>query len=611
MKSIILFLLFLPLATFSQAPGGVSSNIKLWVKAELGISTSGANIIDWDDQTNTNTFSVTGTPKFASHDVNYNFSIAFDGSSRFVGNTSIANTTHAFVVGKIANPSGVTASGALMGSTTVSSHQYFFHTQGGTLYCGGNTNSIYTGYTSTNSVPYSILSEDLGKTPAAADMIRLNGENKTNSSGNDPAVYNGIPTIGSRGTENILNGSEIAEAILYNTSLSAVNVNKIESYLAIKYGITLSNAGGGTAGDYTSSGGTIIWDADNGSGYHNDVIGIGRNDNSALIQRQSRQSDDSTRIYLSELGWDNWDNDGVFATNNQFIMMGHNGQKLRHTFGNNEYPAGLGIYSRIDREWKITNTNFTGTFSLDVKLNTSPVTASHLRILVDDDGNFSNAALYNPTISYSGGEVTISGISNSMIPANTTKYLTIVSINSSTPLPVGLVNFTAAAFENKYVNLNWQTASENNNRFFGIERSTDGNQWQEIGRVNGADNSARLLSYSYVDNNPVERTCYYRLKQVDNDGNFSYSEIRIVKPDLSAGKELMIYPNPATGQIIIKAKEKILPGIIVYDATGRNVSPYVKTTVTDDWRLMVDLANLPPGIYILKTKNAVAKLMRL
>ncbi len=401
----------------------------------------------------------------------------------------------------------------------------------------------------------------------------------------------------------------IAEMIHYNSnSITATEVKKVESYLAIKYGLLLSNNGGGTSGDYLSSPGTTVWDADNGSSYHNSVIGIGRDDNSALLQKQSHQWDDSTRIYLATLQSSNTANTGSFSSDAAFVIMGHNNQPLKHTYGSaNEYPPGLGIYSRIDREWKITNTNFTGSFSIDIKLNTSLITASDIRILIDDDGDFSNAILYNPAIGYSGGVVTISGITNSMISASSTKYLTVVSLNSSTPLPVRLVNFNAVSYENKYVTLNWQTASENNNLFFGIERSVNGIQWQEIARMNGAGNSNQLLSYSYIDSNPITGASYYRLKQIDADERYSWSAVRLVHMNPPANSKLAIYPNPATDYVAVEGMQGIIPGIIVYDAMGRNMSQYIKITVIDNIRLVVEVSILPQGIYIIKTKVGSAK----
>jgi hypothetical protein len=174
-------------------------------------------------------------------------------------------------------------------------------------------------------------------------------------------------TFGGSNT-NIFAG-QIAEIIHYDLdalSGGAADINKIESYLAVKYGLTLSNSGGGSNGNYTSSTGATIWNATAGSGYHNNVIGIGRDDNSALLQKQSKQTDDATRIYISGLQSSNAANTGSFSTDEQFVMIGNNNATSALNAANTEYPSGLGITSRFDREWKITNTGFTGTFSLSI-----------------------------------------------------------------------------------------------------------------------------------------------------------------------------------------------------------------------------------------------------
>lgn len=611
MKSYLLILLFFPFAALSQSPGGVATtNLKLWNKANAGVTTSGSNVTAWTDQTGINSFSITGTPVLQPATLNYNPTVSFNGSSRFTGNTAINNITQAFTIGKITNNAG-TNSGALMGTTTTSSYEYFFHTEGNTLYCGGAIISVYTGFANgSNNIDYSLLSEDLSKTPAASDQIRLNGFATTNSAGGDPTVItSAIPTIGSRGTENIANGSGIGEAILFDASLPAADVSKIESYLALKYGITLNNSGGGTTGDYTSSGDIIIWDADNAGSYHNNIIGIGRDDNSGLTQKQSQQPDDNTRIYTGTLAASNAANAGTFSSDGQFVMMGNNNLALNSN-GSTEYPSAMGIYSRIDREWKITNTNFDGTFSLDIKLNTTPVNPSDLRILVDDDGDFSNGntTIYNPTISYSANVVTVSGISVSMIPANSTKYLTIVSLSSSTTLPVRLIDFTAAV-DNKQVQLIWQTGSENNNAFFMVERSVNAIQWQDIGKVNGTGHSDQLSYYSYRDENPVRGLSYYRLRQTDFDGNYSLSPVRPVTFIPLKENKLTIYPNPATDYIIIEGSEEPKPRVFVFDAMGRDVSASVKTLQGNlPGKMMIGVSKLSPGIYTIKVGLASTKL---
>src|SRR5690606_20841604 len=105
-----------------------------------------------------------------------------------------------------------------------------------------------------------------------------------------------------------------------------------------------------------------------------------------------------------------------------------NGAAMRSSVATSgEIPGGAGLISRIAREWKVTNTAYTGTFSLAFKLNTSPIVPGDLRLLVDDDGNFTNASVNgNPeglTFTYSGGIVTVTGISTTLVPTNSTRYI--------------------------------------------------------------------------------------------------------------------------------------------------------------------------------------------
>jgi hypothetical protein len=94
-------------------------------------------------------------------------------------------------------------------------------------------------------------------------------------------------------------------------------------------------------------------------------------------------------------------------------------------------------------------------------------------------------------------------------------------------LPITLVSFTGNA-KGSQVALNWITSSEVNNSYFAVERSADGLQFKQVGIVDGAGNSTNINSYSLVDEFPHQLT-YYRLKQVDYDGAYSYSKTMVVK----------------------------------------------------------------------------------
>jgi hypothetical protein len=170
------------------------------------------------------------------------------------------------------------------------------------------------------------------------------------------------------------------------------------------------------------------------------------------------------------------------------------------------------------------------------------------------------------------------------------------------PLPVELLNFNAL-LNNRQVELTWQTASEHNNDFFTVERSSDGFNFEPIAYVDGAGNSTTLLNYSEVDLQPLDGVSYYRLKQTDFDGAFEYSDIRvIVKSDDS---DLLVFPNPSnTGLINFKSAVDI-GELSIYSSEGKLV---FKETVGNNVQV-----KLSAGVYhahyeiggVLKSKKIV------
>ena len=115
-----------------------------------------------------------------------------------------------------------------------------------------------------------------------------------------------------------------------------------------------------------------------------------------------------------------------------------------------------------------------------------------------------------------------------------------------TPLPVELTSFTAAVI-NKGVHLNWKTSTEINNNRFDIERMIEDNAWQNIGSLPGAGNSNSPKAYSFIDNSSLSTGKYsYRLKQMDNDGHYNYSNTVEVEVTFTPGSYSLDqnYPNP-------------------------------------------------------------------
>ncbi len=109
-------------------------------------------------------------------------------------------------------------------------------------------------------------------------------------------------------------------------------------------------------------------------------------------------------------------------------------------------------------------------------------------------------------------------------------------------LPIELIKFKTIV-KDKNVNIFWTTATEINNDYFTIERSNDLKNWEEILNIDGANNSNEIINYSEIDFNPLIGVSYYRLKQTDYDGTYSYSNVEVVNFDNNV-PNIRIYPNP-------------------------------------------------------------------
>ena len=411
----------------------------------------------------------------------------------------------------------------------------------------------------------------------------------------------------------------LSEVIFYDADLSNTDINKINSYVGIKYGVTLDNTGGGVQGDYTAANGTTIWDASINPAYHNDVIGIGRDDNQTLLQKQSHTFDDVSRIYLNTLSATNVSNGGAFSSDASYLVAGHNSGAMCGTPAiYSEVPAACGLFSRIEREWKITKTNMSDNFSFDVRLNAcgtpGSVVISELRFLVDDDGDFSNGGTtcyFNgdatgTVISYSNPVISVSGISNSHIANNSTRYVTIGSIAQTTPLPVELLNFNAKCIDNN-TTLTWTTASEINNDYFTIERSFDGIDFDEITTANGNGNSSSSTTYQWIDKNNTNQTSYYRLKQTDFDGNTVLLETKAIT--CNNIRKISIYPNPFNNSFTINLDENTRYPITleIRDYLGRLVhNQIIKANNTN---IAID-KKLINGTYAVKIFNETSQLVK-
>ena len=162
------------------------------------------------------------------------------------------------------------------------------------------------------------------------------------------------------------------------------------------------------------------------------------------------------------------------------------------------------------------------------------------------------------------------------------------------PLPIELLKFCGIYLDQK-INLTWQTTSETNNDYFEIFKSKDLSYFEKLGTVAGAGNSNSTNTYSFIDENPYPGNNYYKLKQVDFDGNYSESNTILVK-FLKAG-ELNIYYNNANSVIVSNTSNKI-DVIEITDITGKSVIKLVNNS--EESQLQINIDNITPGIYFVK-----------
>jgi hypothetical protein len=168
-----------------------------------------------------------------------------------------------------------------------------------------------------------------------------------------------------------------------------------------------------------------------------------------------------------------------------------------------------------------------------------------------------------------------------------------ISITKPIILPVDLVNFTAKEI-NTYVELNWSTLSENNTDFFTLQRSIDGRIWKDITTIKGQGFSSTKTTYSYNDFNNNQMLTYYRLKQTDFNGVYTFSEIILIEKKHQS--EISIYPNPTSNSVNVSSLKNKMVKVELFSQTGQLL---ISKNVINK-TCQVDLSDFKTGIYILK-----------
>lgn len=433
-------------------PGGVQSDMQLWLKAEIGTNTiiNGDPVDAWADQS-VNGYSAnadinsTDDPLYNINAINFNPGIEFDGTytddfsdGLHLGSDYIYSTDagmHIFVVLQPNNPAtgqydmvynfGGTVGDGVGFSWNSSVLRHYTPTGAGGV-------SSFTSH-STGAVPSlleyeieftnaqtmylngTILDTDLipGLTQLTSAEIATSDHYGTAPNSDDLA---GPVSIGRKSAsqyvdaDRIFNGV-ISEVLVYSDTLSSFEKEQINSYLAIKYGITMNQ-------NYYSSSSSLKKDISDG--YANAIAGIGRDDCSGLHQKQSKSvsNDAIVTIGKNTIAATNSQNAGSVGSDGTYLIWGNDGVAVNTTWNNTNVDILGSNYSRIDRVWSFTETFDVTNISLQVEVDhpsfnlpAMPVSADGIYYLLqDDDGDFTNGGTTSTPMSLVSGdswEVTI------------------------------------------------------------------------------------------------------------------------------------------------------------------------------------------------------------
>lgn len=607
--SIVLLFMIVCKLTFAQfGPGGVgnSTNNGLWLKADDISQATGTAVASWSDASgngnNAAQTTVALQPNyFSTSSMNGMPIVRLDGANDqlIVPDANILDDSPGMTLYAAIRPNNLNgAPRGIMGKritfTNPSEYAYtwFFWTNN-RLYLDINTSNdrFNTAATFSNATNYILGATFDGSLPQAqrsyirneSNILTTSGENSTAITNSNQDVAIGALNV-NYGT---YLGADYGDLIHFNYTLNNLEHLLVQNYLSAKYNIALSS--------------NDLYDEDNpaNGNYDYDVAGIGRID-ASTIHNDSKGSG-IVRIQsptdLNDL---------------EFLIWGHdNGAQNASEVV--DVPAG--IAARFERVWRVSEVNSSqasvdvGAINIRFDLTgNGPVTASDLRLLVDtdNDGLFADETGITGASPLGGNVYQFSGVT---AIENNLRF-TLATINQNqTPLPTELVSFDVKTTNSKDALLKWQTATEINNSHFSLERSLDGVQWKEFEQVQGAGNSSTINHYSLVDTSPGKGTFFYRLKQVDFDGSFTYSKARSVylKPTVNT---VSLYPNPAQDVVTIKGDLEELRQLEVFSSTGQRVSEFITIQGNSDREQQIDLSRLSVGIYWIKTTTQVLKVVK-
>ena len=357
-----------PPAVTPAYPGNISAALAAWYKGSEGVcETNAGAAMGWADQSgNNNTFNqvtVAQQPAITDNGMNFNPVLTFNGTSSQLsraGSGVVPTGTNNYTIFAVAKPTATTGISTLIGADAASSFDWATEPDNQRTAIRNST-AYATGTAVLNGGKPQLLRTMRSGTAFSQFQDALADGTGTN------AISFATPTnqfIGSISSANYFKG-DLAEIAIYTSALTAPEISKIESYLSLKWGVTLGENGSTTLA-YVSSDGSTVWPAN--TGFHNDVAGIGYDATTCLDQRQSKSSTGTDIVSMANVGFaaSNPDNANAFASDKTFLVWGRDTAATTWTGGDATSYAGGLFYKRMARIWKMDETGTVGAVKIRV-----------------------------------------------------------------------------------------------------------------------------------------------------------------------------------------------------------------------------------------------------
>ncbi|KMQ65387.1 hypothetical protein ACM46_05655 [Chryseobacterium angstadtii] len=436
--------------SWAQFPGGVSNNLQIWVKADEGTGTSidNAQVAIWSNQRigGVDGIANQGIPgnyadpgigvrpvyRAATSIPNFNFNPAIEIVSTngyragykfplgFPDNTTNAITSYThlsrtgstnyrtvFVMNGTARSSNISDIAGVWQSPFFGTYgnrpEFYNEKEFGDVFFGSNTiSTVGTDIPSIQSYYNSISGGSMGYFFDNNGLSYGGPSNNVSSTANYPGMVLLMDNDGGNGSTSLA-GDRIGEFILYSETQTAAERQRVNSYLAIKYGITLEQPQ-----DYLTSDGSVSWNSAADTTFNNNIFGLALDNNSVLNQKVSNSINSNTILTVAN------DNDFIsantaatrtpFAQDKTFLVLGDNNVTdiSLVAMGN---PS---TFSRIQRIWRVQRTNDTGKTYLQVDLSSYPdipaaTALNKVYMIVANDPAFGTNLQYIPALSFLGG----------------------------------------------------------------------------------------------------------------------------------------------------------------------------------------------------------------